>query len=116
MRQEVTLISKDSYYYGGGMLAILVGQGPKNLKVCPVHDGEEWEPRQVLKDHYIIVPGHHRELIDRVLQAKREHQEAEEKRNRDREAAIYQFRRKWDSEHPYPKSPDIQALVGNTLF
>ena len=115
MRQKVTLICKH-ISPAGGMLAILMSQGPKNLKICPIHDGEEWEPRQVSAGDYIVVPGHHRELIDRILQAKREHQEAEEKRNRDREAAIYQFRRKWDDEHPWPKSPDIQALIGNTLF
>jgi len=90
--------------YGTGGVDVVVKVGRRYLSVRPFGRPESWgSSRLDIEDaSRIILPGDRSEVCDRLRQLNQEEREANDQRYSDRHAAIWEFERQWDAEHPYP--------------
>jgi len=101
----VTLINKKTYR---AFYAQLIGKGPKYYTVEGINTGNSY--KLPISD-YVLLEGERQDVIERIREAVRDHDEARQRGLRDREVALYDFRLAWDREHPVPVVPPLEELL-----
>lgn len=110
-RVPVTLINRE--YPEGAHLTYLIGQGPKYLNTVSVFDGREGQPWKVERSKHLVIQGHRQDIVDRCHQMVADYRRAVEQHHRDRVQAVWDFESQWDKEHPFPRYPSIEEMVGS---